>query len=323
MSFASNFRRVRFYASGIARELTPSALYRVRRNRLFSGIELDRIAETIPERLNYYNKLDENSPISSAVKIRKMPRKNSYYYYDFKEHAAYFDTRLKVAYRFGDVITVPSEPAFVKSRPIGHANANSVVLKLDKLRHFTWPSDPLSFRNKRKSAVWRGILGANPVRRVLTEKFWHHTVHDIGHTCEKGRELAPKAYLSIPQQLQHRYILSIEGNDVATNLKWIMASRSLCIMPRPRYETWFMEGRLVPGVHYAEVRPDFEDLEETIAYYDRHEDEAQAIIANANAHVAQFENRETEDLLSLLVLQKYFERTGQRAPEPFSELLFG
>jgi hypothetical protein len=121
---------------------------------------------------------------------------------------------------------------------------------------------------------------------------------------------------------QDRYILSIEGNDVATNLKWIMASESLCVMPRPRYETWFMEGQLVPGVHYAEVRSDFADLEETIAHYERNEDEARAIIENANRHVAQFGDPRTEGLLSLLVLQKYFERTGQRAPEPFSKALF-
>jgi hypothetical protein len=322
MSVSSSLRRVRFYVNGVIRDLIPGPLYRPRLDRIFSRIDTEYRSEVIRDRLGYYNKLVETQDLIDGSEIRNISRKPSYYYYDFKEFANFFEDRMRVAYDFGDVTYVPEQPSIVKSRPIGERNVNSVLMKLDKLRHFTWQADPIPFSEKRKSVVWRGILGMNPARRVLVKKFWNHPLHDIGHTCDKGGAIPPKAYLDIASQLQHRYILSIEGNDVATNLKWIMASQSLCIMPRPRYETWFMEGRLVPGVHYAEVRPDFEDLEETIAYYDRHEDEARAIIANANRHVAQFSDRRSEDLLSLLVLQKYFERTGQCAPEAFSEALF-
>jgi hypothetical protein len=323
MSFSRSLRRVRFYAKGVIRDLIPASIYGPRLDRLFSSIETAEHPEIVRERLGYYNKIESIHTLLSASEIRHITRKPSYCYYDFKEFANYFEDDLRVAYDFGDVTYVPTEPSIVKSRPIGAANANSVLMKLDKLRHFTWPTDRVPFREKRKSAVWRGILGDNPLRRVLVEQFARHPVHDIGHTCEAGGALSPKPYLDIRGQLQHRYVLSIEGNDVATNLKWIMASQSLCMMPRPRYETWFMEGRLVPGVHYVEVRRDFADLEDKIAYYDRNEDEARAIIANANRHVAQFGDRQTEDLISVLVLQKYFERTGQRAPEAFSTALFG
>ena len=323
MSFSRSLRRVRFYAKGVIRDVIPSSIYGYRLDRLYSKIDPIDPAGTIQDRLGYYNKIADIHDLIGASEIRDIARKPSYCYYDFKEFANFFEDDLRVAYDFGDVTYVPAEPSIVKSRPIGGTNENSVLMKLDKLRHFTWPRDRISFLEKQKSAVWRGILGDNPLRRVLVEKFWNHPVHDIGHTCMAGGAIAPKAYLDIGAQLRHRYIVSIEGNDVATNLKWIMASQSLCIMPRPRYETWFMEGRLVPGVHYAEVRPDFADLEETIAHYDRNEDEARAIIGNANRHVAQFSDPRTEDLLSILVLQKYFERTGQRAPEPFSKVLFG
>lgn len=322
MSFSSSLRRVRFYAKGVVRDLIPSSIYGHRLDRLYAALDPLAQEEAVHRRLGYYNKLESVHDLIGASEIRDIARKPSYCYYDFKEFANFFEDRMRVAYDFGDVTYVPAEPSIVKSRPIGETNANSVIMKLDKLRHFTWPRDRTPFKDKRKSAVWRGILGHNPVRRVLVEKFRQHPVHDIGHTCDAGGAIAPKAFLDIRAQLQHRYILSIEGNDVATNLKWIMASQSLCVMPRPRYETWFMEGRLVPGVHYAEVRPDFADLEETIAYYNRNEEEARAIIDNANRHVAQFGDRRTENLLSILVLQKYFERTGQRAPAPFSNALF-
>jgi len=37
-----------------------------------------------------------------------------------------------------------------------------------------------------------------------------------------------QAYLSIDQQRRLPLHRSLEGNDVATNLKWIMSSNSLC-----------------------------------------------------------------------------------------------
>ena len=79
-----------------------------------------------------------------------------------------------------------------------------------------------------------------------------------------------------------------------------------------------MEGRLEAGEHYVELRDDFADLDDKVDYYDRHDAEARAIIANANRHALSFADSASEDLISILVLQKYFERTGQLAPEPFS-----
>ncbi|MDE4959522.1 glycosyl transferase family 90, partial [Francisella tularensis subsp. holarctica] len=58
-------------------------------------------------------------------------------------------------------------------------------------------------------------------------------------------------FLSIQDQIKYKYIVSIEGYDVATNLKWIMNSNSLCFMNKPKYETWFMEGTLIPNHHYV------------------------------------------------------------------------
>jgi hypothetical protein len=77
-----------------------------------------------------------------------------------------------------------------------------------------------------------------------------------------------------------------------------------------------MEGRLEAGKHYAELRDDFADLEEKILHYERHPDEALAIIRNANLHVAQFFDEPREQLISLLVLYKYFVMTRQIDSDP-------
>lgn len=120
-----------------------------------------------------------------------------------------------------------------------------------------------------------------------------------------------KKPMSIKEHLNYRYIMALEGNDVASNLKWIMSSNSVAVMPRPTYETWFMEGTLIPNYHYIEVKPDYSDLKERIAYFENHIDEVKMIIKHANQYVSQFYDKRREELISLLVIDKYFEMTNQ------------
>jgi len=82
-------------------------------------------------------------------------------------------------------------------------------------------------------------------------------------------------------------------------------------MPKPTYETWFMEGTLIPNYHYVLIKDDYSDLEERLVYYSEHTDEALKIIENAHQYISQFRNKKREDLISLLVIKKYFDKTGQ------------
>lgn len=116
--------------------------------------------------------------------------------------------------------------------------------------------------------------------------------------------------MTIGEHLDYKFIMSLEGNDVASNLKWVMSSNSIAVTPRLTQETWFMEGTLKPNYHYIEVKDDFSDLEERLTYYIEHPDEAEAIIRHAHAYVEQFRDRDREKLISLLVLKKYFEVTN-------------
>ena len=116
---------------------------------------------------------------------------------------------------------------------------------------------------------------------------------------------------TIRQHLDYKFIMALEGNDVASNLKWVMSSNSLAVMPRPTCETWFMEGRLRPGYHYVEVRDDFADLEEKLRHYCDHSDEAEAILRHAHEYVAQFRDRRREELIQLMVMEQYFRTSGQ------------
>lgn len=314
-------RRLHYYFRNIARDGVPQALYRAQLDRLITDFSPED-APDLARRLHYYNKLTKAEPPDElASTVASIPMRASRYYYDLKEHARYFERDFRLDHLFGDITLVPKVPAIVKSRPIGSDNENSVLLNLDKFRHFQLQRDEVAFEDKLPKAVWRGG-GNNPKRVALVERHLTSPLCDVGLTGTSAQDRRTKPFKTPAEQMRFRYIISIEGIDVATNLKWVMATNSLCLMPQPVYETWFMEGALEPGVHYVQVRADFADLKDKIRHYEQHPDEAKAIVRRANAYVEQFADQRREQLLSLLVLAKYFALTGQyEAPAKAAELL--
>ncbi|WP_220466278.1 glycosyl transferase family 90 [Dyadobacter psychrotolerans] len=240
----------------------------------------------------------------------------SAYYFDTREHTRYFKQSLKANFLFKDVIHIPDVPTLQKSRPVGNNNENAVILKMDKNRHFFFVKDPYQFTQKKDILIGRGSISApnspQPHRVRFMEKYFEHPLCDLGQVNKVGGNpawLKPK--ISIIDHLEYKFILSLEGNDVATNLKWIMSSNSIAVMPEPTYETWFMEGTLIADFHFICIKKDYSDLEEKLRYYIDHPIEAQKIVTNANTYVKQFLDNKLEDLISILVLQKYFHYTGQ------------
>ena len=302
--------RLAFYGKGLLRQVVPYSIASRHREGLLRTAEHHATAREIEDRVGYYNKLEEPFDASDAPQVCEIDRERSRYYLDLDEHARGFGPCRRLHYLFGDVVNVPSVPTIVKSRPIGPQNENSVVLKLDRLRHFRWRSDPLPFRKKRNAAVWRGTPLTDQ-RAQFVRDFYHHPTFDIGHSRRAVDDLPPKASLSHEAQQAYKFFVSIEGHDVATNLKWAMASNMLVMSPRLRFETWFMEGRLAPGTHFVLLKDDLSDLEEKVEYYSRHTDEAEDIIRSAHAWIALFTDPQKERIISLRVLEKYFLLSGQ------------
>jgi hypothetical protein len=229
------------------------------------------------------------------------------------EIARYFKSRKKWILVPGDTIHVPALPSIVKSRPLTANNTNNVVLKLDKNRHFLFVHDNKPWREKRDVAIFRGDLGYyKPNRDVFMNRWVGHRMIDAASTNRSDEHPEWQGgKLTIGEHLDYKFIMSLEGNDVASNLKWVMSSNSIAVTPRLRRETWFMEGTLKPNYHYIEVSDDFSDLEERLTYYIEHPEEAEAIIQHAHDYVAQFQDKEREKLIALVVLKKYFDFTNQ------------
>ena len=106
--------------------------------------------------------------------------------------------------------------------------------------------------------------------------------------------------------------MCVEGVDVATNLKWVMSSNSIAVMPRPSVESWFMEQKLIPDYHYIEIDKNFSNLEKRLYFFIKNQSKCHEIIIKANSYVKQFKNKKREELISLLVLEKYFYFTSQK-----------
>ncbi|WP_447035692.1 glycosyl transferase family 90 [Vibrio alginolyticus] len=304
-----------YYFSNALSILIPRFVYRAQAKRLLSNLT-EAEKQLCLERVNYYNKCETPFSVDSreqsyATVDTFKKTKGWTYFFDLRQVVRYFPSSFAFNYINGDVTHIPNVPSFIKSRPIFGSNQNSVVLKLNQVRHFKFIDDPVRYQDKKDMVAWRGV-GFQPHRKKVIHAFYNHPQCNIGQTRPVEGKPWEKGFMSIEEQLQYKFLLCIEGNDVATNLKWAMSSNSLVIMSKPKYETWFMEGKLEAGVHYVEVKDDYSDLPEKMDYYLANEQEALAIIENAHQWVEQFKDKPKERLISLMVADKYFALSQQQ-----------
>ena len=315
-----------YFARGALSLLVPRALFRSRRERLLASVRTRPDRAEIEARAAWYCKpgpgeaplpppgapLPPGAPAPIRIRDQRMPWKGQVYYFDTREWLRYFPARRRFAHVPGDVTETPAVPAVVKSRPVAGGNGNAVLLNLNKVRHFVFVDRDVPFAEKDDTAVFRGKVRGKPKRIALFERWFGAEGFDLGDTST--RPVRPEWAVekaTIREQLRHKFVLCVEGNDVSSNLKWVMSSGSLAVMPRPEFETWFQEGLLEPGVHYVEVAPDFSDLREKLDWYRARPRECERILAAAHAWVARFRDPVREKLVSLLVLDRYFRATGQ------------
>ena len=321
-----NSKLVYYLRNGFRWYLIPSIVSHARKNYHLAMFEkLDKQEKNyVLDRVGYYNKLVENNhpfPIKGIDGTELVPlsrlkrnatlsnrRVGSMYFFDTYEYIRYFKKDKLASFLFGDITFVPEVPSFVKSRPIEGNISYSVLLNLDKNRHFTFIKDNRRFREKLDMLIGRAFVD-QPHRVRFWEMYFGHPLCDLGNINKKlvsHPEWSVKP-ITIDHHLDYKYILCLEGNDVATNLKWVMSSNSVAVMPSPVYETWFMEGTLIPNYHYIEIKPDFSDLEERLNYYTAHPEECEQIIRNAHTYIKQFQNSKRERLIHLMVIEKYFQ----------------
>ena len=305
--------KIAYHWRCLMHRLAPLFWLRRRSKELLNSLDSRPDREYILERVDYCCKLRDETPILGRHVIGEMhnnlgaPRN---YYRDFFEYSRFFNPSLMIDCDFGDNTAILPTPSIIKSRPISESNETCVLCNLDKVRHFVFLKDKRSFGSKQNKAIFRGAC-YQPHRKDFMEKYFNSEWVDCGDTGNKPANPAWRVRpITLYDHLKYKFVVSIEGNDVASNLKWVMSSNSIAVMPKPKYETWFMEGKLIPNYHYIEIKPDYSDLPERLQYYIDHPDEANKIIQNAHEYVKQFQDKDREDLIHLLVLRKYFSLTN-------------
>lgn len=309
MGIVNKKNKLAFYIKGFSMPYRLTKTVDKKINELRTKLSAEDL-KSVDFRVDYYNKINEEKLVKhegTKIEDLKKPKTPKSYYFDTYEYARYFDKDLLIDYEFGDVNYFLPIPMICKSRPIHGDNENNILLNLDKVRHFVSVDDKKKFSDKKDILLGRAAIYQEHRVRFY-EKHFNNPLCDIGQVNQEGGNPAwIKDKLSIENHLDYKFILSLEGNDVATNLKWIMSSNSIAVCPPLLIETWYMEGTLIPNQHFIGISEDFSDLDQNLNYYIEHKKEAEEIIENAKLHRNSFSNPIKEDLISLLVLKKYFE----------------
>lgn len=308
--------RFLFYAKNFARYFVPNCLYTPYNTDHLSTEELN----IVDKRASYYLRIPRNSRVNvfsaTQVKAFKYPfgkkKKFATYFFDLYPFVRTITPEAYFHYIFGDINWEADYPSYVKARPISDGETNNVICKLNQVRHFRFVKDTVPFCEKKSQLLFRNIVRDQPNRTAFIKMFISSPICDVGQINNDDytdNQEWVKPYMPISDQLGYKFIACIEGHDVATNLKWVMSSNSIAVMPRPRFESWFMEGTLVPDYHYVEIKDDYSDTIEKITYYMQHTDEAERIIGNAHKFVAQFQSKRLENAIQQEVVNRYFALT--------------
>lgn len=171
-----------YYAINACRLLMPKFFFRMRLHNRLETLSRRNDRTYIEQRVNYYNKLTgpiklpSTAPHLAEHKIGKQ----KVYFFDTYQYTRWFPVRFQWGFCPGDVTYIPQYPSIVKSRPLTLHNENSVIMKLDKVRHFIFVNDKKTFESKKNMVIFRGKVKGKTSRKKFMEMYFHHPMCDLG-----------------------------------------------------------------------------------------------------------------------------------------------
>ncbi|MDE7335847.1 MAG: lipopolysaccharide A protein, partial [Muribaculaceae bacterium] len=274
MSKLTGQNKTSFLLRGWLDSVLPAALYSL--PRVLDGLTPEQLEQARQRAAYYCRRPLDPTLVDPAMLIRaadfRVPSskpRHTGYFFPLRRALNYFPQSVRFLYAPGDIYDPFAQPTLCKARCIGDLNAT--LMPLNAVRHFRFvDSDPTPWQKKRDQIVSRNEVH-RPERYAFLQRWFGHPQTDLGQTnLQGGRPEWLRLRMTIDQQLQYKFIACIEGNDVATNLKWVMSSNSLPVMPTPTMESWFQEALLRPGENYVAVAADYSDLLERMDYYLSH-----------------------------------------------------
>jgi len=252
---------------------------------------------------------------------------------NYHHHIRYYVTDLRKDFKnseiknfniyiaLGDINTKMNKYCFTRARPIDLTDNFNILLNLDTPVHWDCLNDvnnfDIPFDKKNNKIIWRGTStgyrGGDPsnIPRVnLVNKYQNHKNKNIdikfSHLCQN---VINNNYifnnLSMKEQLESKFLISVEGNDVASNTEWVLYSNSVVIMSKPTMCSWSMQDKLIPGIHYVEVKSDHSDLEEKYEWCLNNLEECKKIAENGKKFIEQFLDKEKEKKITNKIIEIY------------------
>ena len=208
---------------------------------------------------------------------------------------------------------------FAVEKTSGRHFFNPIIFPLEMKRHFYETIDEYTkllnedmiflnekkvstWEDKKSALIWRGSLTGitgdknlvstyiegGPRLNVVRNYFDHNTsVIDVAFTDDPYRQFVRRNFISMADQLEFKYILSLEGNDVATGLKWMLTSNSVVFMSQPTTVSFLMEDELVPFVHYVPLKDDYSDLLQMVLWAQKNDEKCKWIADQATLYMEQ------------------------------------
>jgi hypothetical protein len=239
-----------------------------------------------------------------------------------------------------------SYPTIVKARdadPVNRGAGNAVLVPLFRWRFWpkTWQvyAKDMPFADKADVLVWRGTptgapcwqLGPEPEaatapfpersRMLLTSLYAqsndsridvglipHSSAMASAGPCGSFIKDFGKPKVSTNDLLKSKFLLVLDGNDIATQLHWSLVSNSVPFMVKPRTDSWLMESHLKPWTHFVPLRPDFSDLLEKVEWAIANPAKAENIASAGRQYVLEFKDEHREKRISATVLDVYHDR---------------
>lgn len=206
----------------------------------------------------------------------------------------------------------------------------AIIWKLNAKRHFRdlylVPRNDRKWHEKKDSAIFRGAATGEGLLSHKVDCFQlkrcqlvyqYATSAIVNAKLTKLLDQLPPvvdeiqlagAELSQPEMLAYKGIIMLEGNDIASGLKWALLSKSVVLMPKPRFTSWAMEELLEPWVHYIPLKEDLSDVEVMVQWMLDHQAEARRISHRASLWIKDLVFHPDSEIDDLAIYQEILKR---------------
>lgn len=283
------------------------------------------------------NKINFNKWLIVGDKKNLINHKNTKNYHLYNNYISYILNLLnelnlnnEILFLIGDYnLNNQNLPIISKTRK---SNSNNIIFNFNKFRHmnlvyYLQNNKDIKFNQKKNIICWRGSTTGNrnnfANRFILVENYYNHKNMNIGFSSnsiinnnekvgitqniynyiEKLKYIKPA--MKINEILKYKFLISVEGNDVASGLKWMLYSNSVVLMARPRNFSWIMEDKLIPNHHFILLKDDYSDLNEKYEWCLKNLDKCEDISKNATKYIEQFLDKELEKKIEIEIIKRY------------------